>query len=455
MSLVLLGVNHKTAPIEVRERLAISQCALPDAVRALLSVPGVQEAMLLSTCNRVEVLAWVEPASTPIERFLEDHFQLSSAMLAPHLYCHRDRDAVRHLFRVASSLDSMVVGEPQILGQVKDAYTAARKIGAVDSQLERLLQCAFATAKRVRSETQIGSTTVSIASVAVDLAHKIFGTLEGKKVFLVGAGKMSELTARHLAQQGASAIMVTNRTQERAERLAENFCGAITPSVIPYEQLHEAAVQADIIISSTGAPHPIFRKEHGQLFLQRRKNKPMFFIDIAVPRDVAPEMNRLDGIFVYDIDDLQSVAASHLAERSSEAEAAEALVADEVDRYQRKLQSMSAAPAIVALQRQAESLRQAELSRLHARLQSLTPEQYASVEALTRGLVNKFLHPPMQALKDAAGNADSSKLELLRDVYDLSSTPAHDAVVEMPVPKSPAAEEAVTAANTGRLEHKG
>jgi len=452
MSLVLLGVNHKSAPIEVRERLAIAPHALPDSVRALLSVPGVQEAMLLSTCNRVELLAWVEPSTTPLERFLEDHFKLNSSLLAPHLYCHRDRDAVRHLFRVASSLDSMVVGEPQILGQVKEAYTTARAAGAIDSQLEKLLQCAFATAKRVRTETQIGNTTVSIASVAVDLAHKIFGTLEGKKVFLVGAGKMSELTARHLAQQGASQIIVTNRTPERAERLAANFTGAIKPIIVPYEHLHEAAVQADIVISSTGAPHPIFRKEHGQLFLQRRKNKPMFFIDIAVPRDVSPEMNRLDGIFVYDIDDLQSVAASHLAERSTEAEAAEALVADEVDRYQRKLQSLSAAPAIVALQQQAESLRQSELARLHARLESLTTEQYAAVEALTRGLVNKFLHPPMQALKDAASQSDNNRLDLLRDVYDLTSVPAAscEAVVEMPEPKNPAAEETVTAKRSER-----
>ena len=230
---------------------------------------------------------------------------------------------MRHLFRVAASLDSMVVGEPQILGQVKEAFAVARASGTVGGQLEHLLQSTFAAAKKVRSETEIGSNSVSIASVAVELARKIFGSLQGRTVFLVGAGKMSELAARHLVQQGAGAILVTNRTLERARRMAETFPG----QVIPFEQLYEAASQADIVISSTGAPHPIFRREHGQAFLHRRRNRPMFFIDIAVPRDVDPAMGKLEGIFVYDIDDLQQVAAAHMAERSREASDAEALIA--------------------------------------------------------------------------------------------------------------------------------
>ena len=209
---------------------------------------------------------------------------------------------MRHLFRVAASLDSMVVGEPQILGQVKEAFAAARAAGTVSGQLEHLLQSAFAAAKRVRTETAIGSNSVSIASVAVELARKIFGSLQGRTVFLVGAGKMSELAARHLVQQGAGAILVTNRTLERARQLAEPFNGR----VIPFEKLYETATEADIVISSTGAPHPIFRREHGQQFMHRRRNRPMFFIDIAVPRDVDPAMNKVEGIFVYDIDDLQA-----------------------------------------------------------------------------------------------------------------------------------------------------
>ena len=415
MSLVLIGVNHKTAPIEVRERIAISRDDLPETTRALAAVPGVAECMIVSTCNRVEILAAVESDAAGLAGFLQRHFGLDPALLAPHLYEHRDQEAVRHLFRVAASLDSMVVGEPQILGQVKDAFAAARAAGTVGGQLEHLLQSTFAAAKRVRTETEIGSNSVSIASVAVELARKIFGSLQGRTVFLVGAGKMSELAARHLVQQGAGAILVTNRTLERARRMAESFAG----QVIPFEQLYEAASQADIVISSTGAPHPIFRREHGQAFMHRRRNRPMFFIDIAVPRDVDPAMGKLEGIFVYDIDDLQAVAAVHMVERSREATDAEALIAAEVERFHQRLLTVNVAPAIVALQHQAEEIRQAELRRAQARLASLNAEQLAAVEALTRGLVNKFLHPPMQALKQAARENDAARLELLCETWSL------------------------------------
>jgi glutamyl-tRNA reductase len=417
MTLVLIGVNHKTAPIELRERIAISREDLPEVTRALAALPGVLECMILSTCNRVELLAIVESPDDDLTGFLHRHFALDAALLAPHIYEHREQQAVRHLFRVAASLDSMVVGEPQILGQVKDAFAIARACGAVSSQLEHLLQSAFAAAKRVRSETEIGSNSVSIASVAVDLARKIFGSLAGRTVFLVGVGKMSELAARHLVQQGAGAILVANRTPERARDFAERFEGR----VVPFEQIHEAASQADIVITSTGAPHPIFRPEHGQAFLHRRRNRPMFFIDIAVPRDVDPAMNRLEGIFVYDIDDLQSVAAAHLAERSREAGDAEALIAFEVERFQQRQRAINVAPAIVALQRQAEEIRQAELRRVQARLGPLTAEQAVAVEALTRALVNKFLHPPMQAIKQAARDGDQARLDALCEAWSVSA----------------------------------
>ena len=240
----------------------------------------------------------------------------------------------------------MVLGEPQILGQVKQAYAAARTVGAVQSSLERLLQTTFTVAKRVRTETQIGSASVSIASVAVDLAKKIFGSLDGKTVLLVGAGKMSELAARHLIQQGAHSMMIANRTFDRAVHLAQTFRGR----AVRFEDLHAVADQADILITSTGAAQPIFRREHAQQFLHRRRNRPMFYIDIAVPRDVAPEVNRLEGAFVYDIDDLQSVAASHISERSKEAMQAEAIVQAEVERFATGQQTLSAVPAIVSLQ---------------------------------------------------------------------------------------------------------
>ena len=416
MTLKILGVNHKTAPIDLRERIAISREALSEATTSLAAMAGVTECMIVSTCNRVEIVAAVDDGGeSALANFMEERFKLSAAELRPHLYEHREREAVKHLFRVAASLDSMVVGEPQILGQVKESFTVARKCGTVGGQLEHLLQSVFAAAKKVRSETEIGSSSVSIASVAVELARKIFGSLSGRTVFLVGAGKMSELAARHLVQQGADKIVVTNRTRERAEKMAAHFKGR----VVDFSDLHEAASQADIVITSTGAPKHIFSRAHGQEFLHRRRNKPMFFIDIAVPRDVEPAMNKLEGMFVYDIDDLQAVAAAHLAERSQHADQAEAMIAREVERFHERLRAVNVAPAIVSLQQHAEEFRQAELKRAAARLGSLSPEQVAAVEALTRGLVNKFLHPPMQALKQAARENDGVRLEAVLNEWGL------------------------------------
>lgn len=427
MTLAVLGVNHKTAPIGLRERIAISRDELPDITRALAAVPGVTECMIVSTCNRVEMVAALESPEVNLDGFLSQQFGVEPAALAGHVYQHRDQQAVKHVFRVAASLDSMVVGEPQILGQVKEAFAVARTAGTVGGQLDHLLQSAFSAAKKVRSETEIGSNSVSIASVAVELARKIFGSLQGRTVFLVGAGKMSELAARHLVQQGAGTILVTNRTLERARRMAEPFNGR----VIPFEQMHDVAAEADIVVTSTGAPHHIFRREHGQAFLHKRRNRPMFFIDIAVPRDVDPAMNKLEGIFVYDVDDLQQVAAAHMEERSRIAKDAETLIAAEVERFHQRQRAVNVAPAIVALQQQAEELRQAELRRAQARLGSLTPEQVAAVEALTRGLVNKFLHPPMQALKQAARENDSVRLDALCETWSLP--PVQEGVGPEPV----------------------
>ena len=435
MTLAVIGINHKTAPIELREKVAIAREELSETTRALAAMPGVSECMIVSTCNRVEMLASIDSPGTDLGSFLHQHFGVDQALLEPHLYRHYDLDAVRHLFRVAASLDSMVVGESQILGQVKEAFSVARASGTVGTELDHLLQGAFAAAKRVRTETEIGSNSVSIASVAVELARKIFGSLHGRTVFLVGAGKMSELAARHLVQQGAGAILVTNRTQERARQLAEPFHGR----VIPFEKLHETASEADIVISSTSAPHAIFTREHGQAFLHKRRNRPMFFIDLAVPRDVDPAMGKLEGIFVYDIDDLQQVAASHMEERSRAASDAEAMIAAEVERFQQRRRTVNVAPAIVSLQRQAEEIRQNELKRMGAKLGTLTGEQLAAVEALTRGLVNKFLHPPMQALKQAARENDPARMETLCETWQLPT--AAEEPVAAPVKLEPAREK--------------
>lgn len=433
-TLALFGISHKSASIELRERLAIAPAALPEATRRLLATPGVREGMILSTCNRVELLTSCDGEPDVVE-FLREYLRVDPEALRTHLYQHREREAVRHLFRVASSLDSMVVGEPQILGQVKQSYSVARSVGAVQSQLERLLQTAFTVAKKVRTETQIGSASVSIASVAVDLAKKIFGSLEGKCVLLVGAGKMSELAARHLIESGAGSLLISNRTYERALHLAQSF----SARPVRFEDLHAHADQADIIVTSTGAPEPIFRREHAQQFLHRRRNRPIFFIDIAVPRDVDPEVNRLEGTFLYDIDDLQSVAASHMDARSREAQEAEAIVAREVERFEQGMQTLDAVPAIVALQQSFEQVRQAEHRRLQGKLHSLTPEQREAVEALTRGLVNKLLHQPLRAIKEAARDGDTATVAAVNTLF------GRGPAVEREEPAAAAASEAETA----------
>lgn len=418
MKIVLLGVNHKTAPIELRERLAIAPAELAEATRSLLETPGIREGLIVSTCNRVEFVTCQEPANAQLLDFVESYFHIDPALVRPHLYEYREEEAIRHLFRVASSLDSMVIGEPQILGQVKDSYLAARSVGAVRTHLDRLLQRTFTVAKRVRNETQIGGSSVSIASVAVELARKIFGSLENRNILLVGAGEMGELAARHLLEHGAGAVSVTNRTMERAQNLARQLNGR----AIRFEDLYATADKADIIITSTGSPQPIIRKEHAQQFLQRRRGRPMFFIDIAVPRDIDPEINRLDGVFLYDIDDLQSVASSHLAERSKEAELADVLIASEVEQYRRRLHALNVVPEIVHLQRLVEELRQSEIRRLQSRLQTLSPEQQAAVDALTKSLANKFLHHPVKAIKSAAKDGNSAAVNAIREAFGLNLT---------------------------------
>ena len=416
MNFQLIGINHHTAPVEVRERLAVPESRLPEALQKLVQYPGVEECLILSTCNRVEVLAKTTNGSADLRGFLRGYFHMETAELGPHLYEYREQEAIRHLFRVAASLDSMVVGEPQILGQVKEAYATARAVGAVQSHMDQLLTRAFAVAKRVRTETAVGSSSVSVASVAVELAKKIFGSLQGKNVYLIGAGKMSELAARHLLAHGASSIFVANRTYERAVRLAEKFQG----QVIRFEKLYDQCDRADIVITSTGAPVTIFRREHGELFLSRRKNRPMFFIDIAVPRDVDPAMNKLDGIFVYDIDDLQQAVAAHVADRQKEAERAEAIISQEVERFQARWQTMDVVPTIVSLQDHLETIRQAEIARVRGRLGPLTPDQEQAIERLTHGIVNKIMHTPISTLKTAARESEATTvIDLVRRLFNL------------------------------------
>jgi glutamyl-tRNA reductase len=407
MKLLVTGVSHKTAPVEVRECLAFREETLPAALADLKAREGVAEALILSTCNRVEVIVTTEDGADPraiVDSFLADHKAVSPHTIGPHLYRHEGRDAIHHLFRVAASLDSMVVGEPQILGQLKAAYAAAKDCGAVCGWLEGLLARAFSVAKRVRSETGIGQMAVSVGYAAVELARKIFGSLANRTVMIAGAGKMSELAARHLRRSGASHVFVTNRTHERAVEMAALFQG--TP--VEYTRFVAMLPEVDILIASSGAPHYILHKDEMQRVIAARRNKPMFLIDIAVPRNIEPSVNEIDNVFLYDIDDLQEVVNANLRERLKAAERAESLVAEEVEHTLARLKVAEVAPTIVGLQEQLEQIRAGEIEKARRKYGPFTPEQEQAIEALTRGIVNKIAHGPISEIRNHAGHPDGA-----------------------------------------------
>ncbi|SPE26431.1 Glutamyl-tRNA reductase [Acidobacteriia bacterium SbA2] len=422
MNLVLIGVNHRTAPVDIRERLNIPESRLPAAVSALLRREGIREALILSTCNRVEVLVSAEDAADAkmiIEQFLADHLGFELGPYRHFFYDYHQQEAVHHLFRVAASLDSMVLGEPQILGQLKRAFQVANEAGALNGTLKEIVNQALAVAKRVRRETALGSAAVSVSYAAVELAKKIFGSLERKTIFIIGAGKMSELAARHLIRSGAGTIYVTNRTYERAVQLASAFRG----TAVPFDQLFEYLAKADIVISSTGAPGYIVNKELAARALAARRNRPMFFVDIAVPRDIDPQVHELDNTFVYNVDDLQQVVESNKKQREREAVWAEEIVNDEVRKTMRRLASRDLTPTIVALEDRLNAIRQGEMERFGSRLAGLTLEQRQAIEALTRGFLNKILHGPISELKSGAGLPEQvDRVRLVQRIFRLAET---------------------------------
>jgi glutamyl-tRNA reductase len=420
MKFSITGVNHKTAPVEVRERLAFDDHALSEALVALKGRPGFCEGMILSTCNRVEVALTCEEnsktAAVAVDEFLADTRQVRREWVTPYLYHFEDSDAIRHLFRVASSLDSMVIGEPQILGQLKSAYSLAKEHGAVSGFMDALLTRAFSVAKRVRSETDIGANAVSISYAAVELAREIFGSLEGKKIMIVGAGKMSELAARHLRRSGAGQILVTNRTHERALEMVELFDGKL----VDYTRFLSALPEVDIVISSSAAPHYIIVREDVKKVLEARRNRPMFLIDIAVPRNIEPTVNELDNVFLYDIDDLQKVIETNLHGRMDSAKEAEAIVHEEVERMMARLKAREVAPTIVKLQDELERLRAAEVARMRTKLGALTPEQELAIEALTKSMMNKIAHGPISEIRRQASQPDGHYfINAVRKVFRL------------------------------------
>jgi glutamyl-tRNA reductase len=419
MKLLVTGVSHKTAPVEVRERLAFREETLASALADLKARDGVAEALILSTCNRVEIVLTTDDDTDPqsvVDAFLAERKSIDASTLAAHLYHHEGKDAIHHIFRVAASLDSMVIGEPQILGQLKTAYAHAKDCGALCGWMDGLLTRAFSVAKRVRSETGIGQMAVSVSYAAVELARKIFGDLHNRTIMIVGAGKMSELAARHLRRSGASHVFVTNRTHERAVEMAELFQG--TP--VEYTRFVGMLPEVDIVITSSGAPHYVLHKEEMQRVRTARRNKPMFLIDIAVPRNIEPSVNDLDNIFLYDIDDLQEVVNANLRERMKEADHAESLVNEEVERMLARMKVAEVTPLIVGLQEQLEQIRAAEMDKVRRKFGPFTAEQEAAMEALTRGLINKIAHGPISELRNHAGHPEGAHVvAVIRKAFHL------------------------------------
>ncbi len=421
MKFTITGVNHKTAPVEVRERLNFTADSLPAALAALRRRDGIREGLILSTCNRVEITAVAEDGADLnhlAEKFLAETRGIDPDWIAPYLYRYDDEKAIRHLFRVAASLDSMVVGEPQILGQLKAAFAVAKAEGAVTGVLEAILTRAFRVAKRVRSETSIGESAVSVSFVAVELARQIFGSLNDKTVMIIGTGKMSELAARHLRRAGAARILVANRTRERAVEMAKLFDG----TVVDYDRFLDFLPEVDILIASSGAPHYIVKKQDVRRAVEARRNRPVFLIDIAVPRNIEPAVNELDNVFLYDIDDFQDVVDENLRGRLREAEEAEDIIEEEVRGMVARLKIREVAPTIVSLQQQLEEIRAGELERCQAKLASLSPEQREAVEVLTRGLINKIAHGPISELRRQASEPNGVEcIEIIRRVFRLDS----------------------------------
>jgi glutamyl-tRNA reductase len=414
--IVVVGLNHETAPVAVREAMAFPKEDLGQALERVKRDAGLGEAMILSTCNRVEVYGRSEKnVVRAVAEFLARYHGRAPEEIEKHLYLLEGEQAVRHAFRVAASLDSMVLGEPQILGQVKDAYEAAERAGSLGSVLNGLRTRSISAAKRARSETSIGRNAVSLSHVAVELATKIFGELHGHAVLLVGAGKMSELAARQMVRRGARASVLGGRTFEKAEQLAASLGGRAAP----FESLRAELTRADIVISGTGAPGVVVLREDVEAAQAARHGRPLFLIDIAVPRDIAADAGRVAGVFLYDIDDLQKVATANLRERKKESAAAETIVEQEVREFLEWRRSLEVVPLLVELRKRADEIRRAEIEKARHRLGPLTPEQEQALEAATTAIVNKLLHAPTVRLKELAGHGQADHVGIVRRLFDL------------------------------------
>jgi glutamyl-tRNA reductase len=419
MHIIVVGLNHKTTPIDLRERLHFPTTTLEEPLEKLAHYTEGGDRVILSTCNRVELYGHVQHlahGSGRLQQFLSDYHGIAADALTPHLYSYHGEAALRHLFRVVSSLDSLVIGEPQIAAQVKESFAIARRASATSAVFNQVFERAFAVAKRVRTETRISEHAVSVSYAAVELAKKIFQDLSAKTVLILGAGEMSELTARHLISHGVQQLLVANRTPERALELAVKLAGqgvalAELPGYLP---------KADIIVSSTGASELVIRKVDVQNALKLRKNRPMFFIDIAVPRDIDPTVNELDNVYVYDIDDLQHVVEENRKAREREAAVAETIIAREVEDVLKWFDEQQVVPAVIRLRRKAETIRNQEIEKLFARLGPVSDSEREAIEAMASSIINKLLHTPIVRLKqESKARGGGRYLQALRDLFSL------------------------------------
>lgn len=421
MNIIVVGLSHKTATVEIREKVSFSPTQIEKPLSELIALDGIIEGVIVSTCNRVEIYATTKDiagGTSRIKRFMADYHHIPLEELEAHLYAYHSEAAIRHVFRVASSLDSMVVGEPQILGQIKTSYGYAAEYRTSGIILNRFLHKAFSVAKRVRTETKIASSAVSVAFAAVELAKKVLGDLSDKTVMLVGAGEMCELAAKHFMNCGAKGVMVTNRTFERAVRLADEFAG----EAVRFEELFQHLHKADIVLSSTGAPHIIIGPKDVEDVVKRRKFRPMFFIDIAVPRDIDQKVDDVDGAFLFTVDDLQEIVQANLAQRNLEAEKAEEIISQEIGQFFKWLSTLDVTPTIIALRSSFEEIRLAELERTIANWKDMPPDAAKRLDALTIGFMNKLLHSPTTALKKAGqGGRLDLYVDAMRQLFGLEA----------------------------------
>jgi glutamyl-tRNA reductase len=413
MPLVVVGVNHRTAPVEVRERVVFDPARVPDALRELTSLPDVRESIIVSTCNRTELYCVTERGNPALGEWLQRYHQLGSS-IHHCLYRHEEMRAVTHAFSVASGLDSMVLGEPQILGQLKDAYRTAQEAGTTGPTLNNLFQAAFSVAKRVRTETQIGANAVSVASAAVSMAKTVFSSFDTRTALMVGAGETIALAARHLHADGLRRMIVANRSVERARELAAEFQGF----AIGLDEIQSHLREADIVVASTASPNPIITRAMTASALRARKRRPIFMVDIAVPRDIEPEVAELEDVYLFTIDDLQSVVADNMHGRRQAAREADQLIAAEADRFEMRLRTRDAAPTIRRLRHQAEQAREHTLDQARHLLAAGRSADEV-LDFLSATLTNRLIHAPSQRLREAAESGDDAAIEAITNIYRL------------------------------------